>query len=148
MSKIASKLPTAARLLVGGVFTLFGFNGFFHFLPMPPSPLAAGEFLGSLVATGYMIPLIKGTEVIAGLLLLSGRFVPLALTVLAPLLVNIAAFHLFLAPAGLATPVVLVAATLYLAWSYRDAFRPMLQATTRASQEARARSPRNVAAIA
>jgi hypothetical protein len=115
------------RYLLGGGFLLFGLNGFLHFLPQPPAPAAAASFAGALFATGYMFPLIKGTEVLAGLLLVSNRWVPLALTLLAPLLVNILAFHLFLAPAGLAIPIVFLAAELYLAWSYRDAYAPMLR---------------------
>jgi hypothetical protein len=118
-----------ARYLLGGAFVLFGLNGFLQFLPAPPPPPpAALSFASALQATGYMFPLIKGTEVIAGLLLLGNRFVPLALTLLAPVLVNILAFHVFLAPAGLLLPFVLLAAELVLAWSYRDAFVPMLRA--------------------
>jgi hypothetical protein len=124
----ARKLPTVARIAQGAGFFVFGLNGFLHFIPMPPPPAAAGSFLGALVATGYMFPLIKGTEVTAGLLLLGNRYVPLALTLLAPVLVNIALFHAFLAPAGLALPLVLLAAELYLAWTYRAAFAPMLRA--------------------
>ena len=122
------KLSTAARYLQGGVFLLFGLNGFFHFLPQPPMPAAAAGFGAALFATGYMFPLIKGTEVLSALLLLSNRFVPLALTIIAPVLVNILAFHAFLAPAGIALPLVLLATELVLAWSYRDAFAPMLKA--------------------
>jgi hypothetical protein len=117
-----------ARYLLGAGFTLFGLNGFLHFLPQPPAPAAAMSFGAALAATGYMFPLIKGTEVIAGLLLLSNRYVTLALALLAPVLVNIVAFHAFLAPAGLALPVVLLALELYLAWSYREAYLPMLRA--------------------
>jgi hypothetical protein len=116
------------RYLLGGSFTLFGLNGFLHFLPQPPAPAAAMSFGAALIATGYMFPLIKGTEVIAGLLLLGNRYVTLALALLAPVLVNILAFHAFLAPAGLALPIVLLAAELYLAWSYREAYAPMLRA--------------------
>jgi hypothetical protein len=115
-----------ARYLLGGGFTLFGLNGFLHFLPQPPAPAAAMSFGAALMATGYMFPLIKGTEIIAGLLLLSSRYVTLALALLAPVLVNILAFHVFLAPAGLAIPIVFLA-ELFLAWSYRDAYRPMLR---------------------
>src|SRR5512140_3264760 len=129
------KLSNVTRLVLGGGFTLFGLNGFFHFLPMPPAPPAAGTFLGALVATGYMFPLIKSTEVISGLLLLGNRYVPLALALLAPVLVNIVAFHAFLAPAGLALPLVLLAAELYTAWSYRDAFAPMLRARVAVTAE-------------
>jgi hypothetical protein len=124
------KLPTAARLIQGAAFFTFGLNGFLQFLPMPPAPAAAAGFMGALAATGYMFPLIKGTEVLTGLLLLSNRYVPLALTLIAPVLVNILAFHAFLAPAGLALPFVLLATELYLAWTYRAAFTPMLQART------------------
>lgn len=83
-------------------------------------------FGGALVQTGYMFPLIKGTEVIAGTLLLANRFVPLALAVLAPVLINIAAFHAFLATQGSAVALALLALELYLAWAYRRAFAPML----------------------
>jgi len=118
-----------ARYSLGGGFLLFGLNGFLQFLPTPPPPPpAALNFVSALFATGYMIPLIKGTEVIAGLLLLGNRFVPLALALLAPVVVNILAYHLFLAPAGLIVPLALLAAELVLAWSYRDAFAPMLRA--------------------
>lgn len=128
MNTLTRRLPALARWLLGAGFFVFGLNGFLHFLPTPPLPAAAGSFLGALVATGYMIPLIKGTEVVAGALLLANRFVPLALALLAPVLVNIVAFHGLLAPAGLALPVVLLAAELYLAYAYRAAYAPMLRA--------------------
>ena len=101
MRSVLDKLPAVARILLGLVFFVFGLNGFLHFLPQPPLSGPAGDLMGALAATGYMFPLIKGTEVVVGALLLSGRFVPLALTVLAPVLVHIAAFHLALAPTSL-----------------------------------------------
>ena len=75
-----------ARTLLGLVFVVFGLNFFFHFLPMPPMEGAPAAFMGALFATGYMFPLIKGTEVVAGAMLLGNRFVPLALTLLAPII--------------------------------------------------------------
>lgn len=129
-ARAARKLPTLARFVQGGLFLVFGLNGFLHFLPQPQMPAAAGAFAGALFSTGYMVPLIKGTEVAASLLLVTNRYVPLALTLLAPVLVNIVAFHAFLAPAGLAMPIVLLATELFLAWSYRSAFAPMLRART------------------
>jgi hypothetical protein len=120
--------PHAARILLGALMALFGLNGFLHFLPTPPVTPEGGAFLGALAATGYMFPLIKGVELVAGLALLSGRFVPLALTLLAPITINIVAFHLVLSP-GLALPALIVALQLYLAWSHRDAFRPVLRAS-------------------
>jgi hypothetical protein len=68
--------------------------------------------------------------VVAGLLLLAGRFVTLALAVLAPIVINIVGFHLFLAPSGIALAIAVLAAELYLGWTYRAAFAPMLRART------------------
>jgi hypothetical protein len=126
---ISRHLPAAGRVLLGLIFFVFGLNGFLNFLPQPSNvPEGAAAFGGALFKTGYMFPLIKGTEVIVGVLLLSNRFVPLALALIAPIVVNIFAFHAILAPAGMALPVIIVALEAYLAWTYRDAFRPMLAA--------------------
>ena len=119
-------LPMVARLVLGSIFFVFGLNGFLRFMPMPPMPDAAEGFLVALATTGYMFPLIKGVEVIGGLLLLTNRFVPLALALLAPGIVNIALFHAFLDPGGLVIAAVLLVLSVYLAWSYRDLYRPML----------------------
>ena len=97
-------LILVARILLGLMFTVFGLNFFFHFIPQPPPPPAAGAFAGAMFATGYLFNLLKVLEVLSGLALLSGFFVPLALAVLAPIIVNILFFHAFLAPAGLAVP--------------------------------------------
>jgi hypothetical protein len=121
---------TSERVLLGACFFVFGLNGFLNFIPAPkdPGPEGAMAFAGAMMKTGYFFPLVKGVETVCGALLLSKRFVPLALTVLAPVLVNIVAFHLFLAPSGLALPLILVALELHLAWTYRSVFRPMLAA--------------------
>lgn len=126
---LARHLPTAARFLMGLVFVVFGMNGFLNFIPPPPPesmPEGAVAFSAALMKTGYMLPLIKGTEVLAGVLLLTNRFVPLALALLAPVIVNIVAFHAFLAPEGMVMTLVILALQLYLAWSYRAAYRSML----------------------
>lgn len=122
-------LTTALRIFLGLAFLTFGLNYFFNFLPAPstPPPPEALAFLGPFAASGYLT-LVKGIEVAAGLLLLSGRFVPLALALLAPIIVGIVAFHVLLAPAGTALPVVLAVVELALAWAYRNAFAPMLAA--------------------
>jgi uncharacterized membrane protein YphA (DoxX/SURF4 family) len=124
-------LPLVARLFLGLIFTVIGLNGFLHFLPMPPPPPAAGAFFGALAQTGYFIPLLKGTEVLAGLALLSGRFVPLALVVLAPIVVNIAAYHIFLTPGDLGMAAFLTFLQAFLAWTYRDSFRGVLDPDAR-----------------
>lgn len=113
-----------ARILLGLIFVVFGLNGFLQFLPMPPMPQPAGAFFGALAATGYMIPLIFGWQVVGGVLLLVGM-VPLALLVLAPVILNIVAFHLYLAPEGLGLALVVAALETFLAWAHRDAFRPL-----------------------
>ena len=124
MSLISSKVPTVARVLLGVVFLVFGLNGFFHFLPQPPLAPGAIGFVGGLASAGYFFPLLKATEVVAGLLLLVG-FVPLALTMLAPIVVNIVAFHLFLAPGNWAVVGFVLAAEVYLAVVHRAAFAPL-----------------------
>ena len=123
-------LTLIARILLGLIFTVFGLNGFLNFMPPPPTgiPQGAMDFSIAMMKTGYFVQLVSGTQMVCGLLLLLGRFVPLALTVLAPMLVNIVAFHLFLFPSGLVIPIVIVGLELFLAFAYRNAFRPMLQA--------------------
>ena len=128
MTRAQFKAKTAARLLLGAIFAVFGLNGFLHFIPQPPPAGLAAVFVGGLGASGYFFPLLKGTEVLVGLALLSNRFVPLALTVLAPIVVNIVAFHAFLAPAGVALPLVILALGLFLAYTERAVFAPLLRA--------------------
>jgi uncharacterized membrane protein YphA (DoxX/SURF4 family) len=128
----ARYLPMAARLLLGLIFFVFGLNGFLNFIPPPrePMPSGAAAFIGALVNSGYLLRLVAGTQVLVGALLLSNRFVPLALALIAPVVVNIVAFHLFLAPSGVSIALVVLALEAYLAWVYRRAFRPMLAART------------------
>lgn len=117
-----------ARILLGLTFFVFGLNGFFHFIPQPKDamPQGAMDFFGALIKTNYMIPLIFTAQMLGGALLLLNRFVPLALTLLAPVIVNIILFHLFLAPSGIPVATVVLVLELFLAWRYRSAFRPML----------------------
>src|SRR6266496_3332327 len=89
-----------ARVLLGLMFVVFGSNIFFHFIPMPPLPATpAGDFSKALMQSNYMY-VIGLLQVIGGLLILIGRFVPLGLTLLGPVIVNILLFHLFLDPSG------------------------------------------------
>lgn len=125
MTAISSRIPLVVRLVLGSVFFVFGLNGFLDFLPHPPMSEGAAQFAGALAATGYMFPLIKGIEVAAAVMLLSGRLVPLALTLLAPIIVNIALFHLVLQP-GLPMVLLLLGSEIYLAYAYRGAFSGVL----------------------
>jgi hypothetical protein len=118
----------AARILLGLVFFVFGLDYFVGLFPKPTDPLPADltALMNGFIQSHYLFPLIKGTEVVVGALLLSNRFVPLALTLIAPVIVNIVAVHAFLAPSGLPVALFVLVLELYLAWSHRAAFRPML----------------------
>ena len=133
MNKLLSYAPTAARVLLGLIFFVFGLNGFFHFIPIPPPEGAAVEFMGGLAAVGYFFPLLKITEIVVGIALLANRFVPLALVVLAPITVNIVAFQ-SLAPETLPMGLLIVALQGGLAWHHRAAFRPLLTPKLEAPQ--------------
>src|SRR6202140_1815092 len=102
---------TIARYLAGVIFLVFGLNGFLHFIPLPPPTGVAGQFLGALFVSHYLW-VIFGFQVIAAVLLLVNRYVPLAVAVLAPVLVNILAFHALMAPSGL--PLALFVALLWI----------------------------------
>lgn len=123
-----SKLVLGARVLLGLIFFVFGLNFFLNFIQPPPPPAPAAAFAGALFATGYFFIVLKVIEITSGVLLLAGRFVPLVLAVLAPIVINILLFHAFLAPAGLPVALLVLALELFLAWSYRSAYRPMLAA--------------------
>jgi uncharacterized membrane protein YphA (DoxX/SURF4 family) len=103
--KIASLI---ARLLMGLIFFVFGLNGFLNFIPAPPPTGLAGQFAG-LLFTSHLYIVIFAVQTIGGLLLLVNRFVPLALIMLGPVIVNIFFFHLFMAPSGLPLAIVVVA---------------------------------------
>jgi len=121
-------LPHIARVLMGLVFFAGGMVGLIMH-PQPKNmPAGAMALLSAFMNSGYMMSLISGTEALVGLLLLINCFVPLALALIAPVIVNIILFHLFLMPApGAFAPGIIVALLeIYLAWSYRRVYLPML----------------------
>lgn len=122
-----SKLTMVARILLGLVFTVFGLNGFLNFLPPPELPEAAVPFMTGLASTGYFFPLLKLVEVVAGIFLLAGLFVPLALILLAPIVVNIAMFHFLLAPGEWWMGVLVVVLEIIVARGYWDSFSGVLE---------------------
>lgn len=129
-ASITRYVAPCARVLLGLVFFVFGLDGFLHFIPQPtemPSEPAMAFAVG-LMKSGYMFPLIKGTEVAVGALLLANRFVALALVIIAPVIINIFAFHAFLAPSGTVIASALVVLAAYLAWVHRGAYRPLFVA--------------------
>lgn len=112
-----SKLPLIARLLLGFVFFASGITGLLNLVPVPPDlPERLVTFNTGLAASEYFFPLLKSTETVCGLFLLSGFFVPLALVILAPVVLNIFLVHAFLAPSGLPLAIVLGLLMIYLSF--------------------------------
>ena len=115
------------RVLLGLMFAVFGSNAFLHFIPMPPMQGDAGAFIGALVNSGY-IYVIALLQVVGGLLLLlGGRFVPLGLTFLGPVIVNIVLYHIFLDTEGLPMAICISLFALFLLWVYRFKFPAIFQ---------------------
>ena len=89
-----------ARYVAGVIFLVFGLNGYLNFIPPPPPGGIAGQVMGALYASHYLW-VIFAFQVIAAMLLLVNRYVPLALAMLAPVIVNILVFHFWMTPSGL-----------------------------------------------
>jgi uncharacterized membrane protein YphA (DoxX/SURF4 family) len=122
-----------ARSLLGLIFVVFGSNKFLHFLPMPPMQGEAAQFMGAMFVTHYLY-VVATFEVAGGLLLLSGRYVPLGLTLVGPVVVNILSFHIFMEPSGLPIASVVSALALFLLWRYRQNFAGLVQDARPASK--------------
>jgi putative oxidoreductase len=114
------------RVLLGLAFVVFGSNIFLHFIPAPPMQGPAADFAGTMMNTGYMY-VVGALQVAGGLLLLLGRFVPLGLTLLGPVIVNILCFHLFIDRSGLPVAAVVSALALFLLWHYRANFAGLVK---------------------
>src|SRR6266481_6604355 len=116
-----------ARVLLGLMFVVFGSNICLHFIPMPPLPATlAGDFSKALMQSHY-IYVVGLLQVIGGLLLLIGLYVPLGLTLLGPVIANILLFHVFLDPSGLPMALVASALALFLLWRYRANFAGLVK---------------------
>lgn len=125
MTRLASQLP---RLFLGLVFTGFGLMGLLHLLPEQPIPDGiAGIYMQALAGT-YLITLVKLTELVAGAMLLSNRFVALGAVLLAPVVVNIFAAHALVMGHGLGLPIALVGALGFVAWQHWPSYRPLFVA--------------------
>ena len=116
-----------ARVLLGLIFVVFGSNIFLHFIPMPPPPpTLAGDFSKALFLSHYL-HVVALFQIVGGLILLIGRFVPLGLTLLAPVIVNIDLVHILMDPSGLPLAAVISILLIFLLWRYRDAFAGLLR---------------------
>lgn len=114
------------RILLGLAFVVFGLNIFLNFIKAPPLQGYAAEFNSVMMDTGYM-KVVGALQVAGGLLLLLGRFVPLGLTLLGPVIVNILCFHIFINREGLPIAIVVSALALFLLWNYRANFAGLVK---------------------
>jgi len=115
-----------ARSLLGLIFVVFGSNMFLHFIPMPPLPEGpARDFMSALFGSHYLYA-VGALQVVGGFLLFTGRWTPLGLTLVGPVIVNIVCFHAFMAPAGLPLPMVVSGLALFLLWNCRKNFPGIL----------------------
>ncbi|NQY05147.1 MAG: DoxX family membrane protein [Flavobacteriaceae bacterium] len=124
-----SKLALVSRILLGLTMLVFGLNKLFNFLPEPEgSPAEAVAFFEALIATGYMIKLVALCQVIGGLLLILGKWVPFVIVFLAPITVNILCFHLFLDLSKSMMPALIVTILhLILIYKYKSSFSGLFQ---------------------
>ena len=129
--KSAARIVTAiVRVLLGLMFLFFGVTGLFSLMKPPAdTPQEILTVMSALANAGYM-KVVSGAEVLIGAMLLTNRFVPLALALLAPIIVGIITFHVAMQPATIGPGIAVLVMELYLAWAYRGAFRPMLHAKT------------------
>jgi len=122
-----SKIKVVVRYLLGAMLLVFGLNGFFQFMPMPPLTPEAGEFMGALVKTGYMMPFISVIKIVCGILLLSNKYVSLALVLVFPVLLNAFSFHLFLDLGGIAGALFAIAMNIFLLFVNKENYSSLLK---------------------
>ena len=122
---------TIARYLLGLVFLVFGLNGFLHFIPQPPPSGVALQFFIA-VSTSHFMAAVFAVQIVAGVLLLVNRFVPLALVMLAAMLFNILDFHITMSPSGIGIALFVTLLWVVVAASIRGAFRGLLSPRTAA----------------
>ena len=115
-----------ARSLLGLAFVVFGSNAFLQFIPAPPPEGLAGDFTKALFVSHYFY-VVAILQIAGGALLLLGRFVPLGLTLLGPVIVNILLFHIFLEPKGLAVAIVVAVLALIVLGHHRESFKGLLK---------------------
>jgi putative oxidoreductase len=115
-----------ARFLLGLIFLTFGLNGFLHFIPASLPSGTAGQFIGALFVSNYLVVVFL-LQIVAAILLLTNRHIPLALTLLAPVIVNILLFHVLMALSGLPLALVVTVLWFVVFLSVRSAFTGLWQ---------------------
>ncbi len=117
------KTVTVARVILGLPFLIFGLNHFFQFIPHPPMDGVALDFMVGLTKVGYFWPLLRVLEIMIGISLISGRFVPLALAVLTPISLHIFLFHAFIMAANLPLAIIIMVLHIFLIVKYWDYYK-------------------------
>lgn len=127
MSKFNKYFSITLRTLMGALFVFSGLNGFFQFVPPPEGGMSQGamDLSIALMNSGFLMQMVFAVQLIGGLLLLTGFFVPMGLILLAPIILVILAFHIFLAPEGNAMAIILCLISIYLAWLNKKSFAPL-----------------------
>lgn len=121
-----TKLGNILSIVFGVFWLIFGFNGLFHFFPIPAPPAETAYFMEALQRSGYALPMIYGTEVIGGLLLVLSLWQPIALLLLAPITANIVLYDLVLNPKGLAIGIVVAVIHAFLLWRKRMTYMGLM----------------------
>ena len=121
------KAQLISRILLGLILVIFGLNKFLQFMPMPPMPEAAGEFMGALVKSGYILVIVAIVEIATGVLLLLNKYVPLALVIVFPVLLNAFLFHLFLDIAGIGGAALSITLNVFLFFANKESYNTLLK---------------------
>jgi putative oxidoreductase len=119
-------ITVIARFLLGLIFLVFGLNGFLHFIPASLPSGTAGQFVGALFVSNYLVVVFL-LQLISAVLLLTNRYVPLALTLLGPIIANILLFHALMSPSGLSLALVVTVLWILVFLSVRSSFGGLLQ---------------------
>lgn len=120
------KAQLIVRILLGLILVIFGLNKFLQFMPMPAMPEAAGEFMGVLVKSGYIMPIVAIIEIAVGVLLLINKYQSLAIVVVFPVLLNAFLFHLFLDIAGIGGAAIAMAMNIFLFFANKESYKSLL----------------------
>ncbi len=127
-SKVLKYTVIGARIMLGLIFFVFGFGYFFMKNMNVDLKTPMGQFFSAMLATGYFLPFLKTVEGISGFMLFFKRTTPLALLILAPIMIQILLFHAFLEPSGIPLALVNIALAVFLAWANWDKYENIFKA--------------------
>jgi putative oxidoreductase len=119
------KAQLIVRILLGLILVIFGLNKFLQFMPMPAMPEAAGEFMGALVKSGYIMPIVAIIEIAVGVLLLINKYQSLAIVIVFPVLLNAFLFHMFLDIAGIGGAAIAIAMNIFLFFANKESYKSL-----------------------